>query len=246
VIYWHLCAAAPAATTHDFLSAGERQTLARMRFPKRREEWLLGRWTAKELLRLSMGAYRGVPLPAISVCNDPDGAPYLSVEGEGRLATSLSISHRAGRAFCALSPVVSPAIGADIERVEPRAMAFVEDFFTAGEADRVRACVHTVRDTLVTVIWSAKESVLKALHHGLRVDTRTVEIRHVAGLDAPGTEGGAAQSPPDVALQRAGLSAGGLAWQEVEVVSGVPGALRIAAWWRPEGDSVLTLAVVWP
>jgi phosphopantetheinyl transferase len=229
-----------------FLSAAERQRLAQMRFPKRREEWLLGRWTAKELLRLSMGAYQRVPLPAISVCNDPDGAPYLAVEGEGRLATSLSISHRAGRAFCALSPVVSPAIGADIERVEPRSRAFVEDFFTAGEADRVRACAPATRDVFVNVIWSAKEAVLKALRQGLRLDTRRVEIRHVAGLDAPAAAAPETQHPPLVALRRAGTGDEGPAWRAIDVASEVPGALRIAACWRPEGDSVLTLAVVWP
>jgi phosphopantetheinyl transferase len=244
VIYWHLSSAAPAA--HDFLSTSESKTYARLRFPKRRDEWLHGRWTAKELLRLSLEAYRQIPLPAISVKVDPDGAPYLSVEGEGRLATTLSISHRAGRAFCALLPTVSPSIGADIERVEPRSAAFVEDFFTAEEAARVRAAPPAQRDTLVAVIWSAKESVLKAYRQGLRVDTRAVEIAHVDGLDAPGACTHAARRSTSVPLRRAGSKGGRTAWRTIEATSEVPGALRMAAWWQPEGDSVLTLAAVWP
>ncbi|MBN1642314.1 MAG: 4'-phosphopantetheinyl transferase superfamily protein [Anaerolineae bacterium] len=243
MIYWHLCAAADAPA-QGFLSAAERRTVEGLRFPKRREEWLLGRWTAKELLRLSIPAYESLPPGAISVCNDPDGAPYLSLEGEGRLTASLSISHRAGCAFCALSPATSPAIGADVEQVEPRAAAFVTDFFTAGEAERVWACAPATRDTLVTAIWSAKEAVLKALRHGLRVDTRAVEVQYVDGLDGAAPQDG--QEPVHVVLTRVGANASGAAWRTVEVTSQLPGARRIAAWWRPEGERVLTLAAVWP
>jgi hypothetical protein len=121
-------------------------------------------------------------LDAITVGNDADGAPYLSVDGKGRLPVSLSISHRGARAFCALSFSPSLSVGADIERVEPRIPAFVSDFFTSHEAGRVWACAPGTRDLLVSVVWSAKEAVLKALRQGLRVDTRRVEIGHVAGI----------------------------------------------------------------
>jgi 4'-phosphopantetheinyl transferase len=220
--------AAPLLRPLTFLSPAERKTLAALRFPKRRREWLLGRWTAKHLLRQARPAYAALPLNAISVGNDPDGAPYLSVAGEGRLPLSLSISHRADRAFCALwSPPPSlpgAAVGADIERVEPRDPAFVRDFFTAGEAERVWRCPDDRRDTLVTAIWSAKEAVLKVLRLGLTVDTRRVEIRHLAGLDAPH-----ALSSPN-------------RWIEVEVHCTLPDTPSLCAWWRSDGEYVLTLA----
>ena len=76
-------------------------------------------------------------------------------------------------------------VGADIEHVEPRDPAFVRDFFTTGEAERVWRCPAKQRDTLVTVLWSAKEAVLKVLRLGLTVDTRRVELRHVVGLEPP-------------------------------------------------------------
>jgi 4'-phosphopantetheinyl transferase len=249
VIYWHLCPDAPRAPggqgTADFLSPSERRTYDRLRFPKRRSEWLLGRWTAKQLLKRSLDGYAGLALTAISVGADPDGAPYLSVQGEGRLPASLSISHRGGRAVCALSPALSPAIGVDLERVEPRARAFVTDFFTANEAARVWACPAERRDALVTAMWSAKEAVLKAFRHGLRMDTRAVEVRHVAGLDADG-DPLMAEPLPALALHRVGQAPGPAGWRPVQIACAVPGALRIAAWWQPEGDSVLTMAAVWP
>jgi phosphopantetheinyl transferase len=248
VIYWHLCPARDCAgantTRPDFLSAAECKTYAALRFPKRRQEWLLGRWTAKQLLQRSLRAYRGLPLPAISVNADPDGAPYLSVDGEGRLPTSLSISHRSGRAFCALSPGVSPSIGVDIEQIEPRAAAFVSDFFTQDEAERVWTCPEDRRDTLVTVIWSAKEAVLKALREGLRMDTRAVEIGRVPGLELPASADG--RPHHGAAIQRVDDDEPEVPWQPIAITCSASGVLRLAAWWRPDGDSVLTAAAAWP
>jgi 4'-phosphopantetheinyl transferase len=236
--------AGPLPRLLPFLSPAERETLATLRYPKRRREWLLGRWTAKQLLQRSLGGYGELALTAISVEADPDGAPYLSVEGEGRLPASLSISHRGGRAVCALSPALSPAIGVDLEQVEPRSEAFVEGFFTPAEAARAWAILPERRDTLVTAIWSAKEAVLKALREGLRIDTRAVEVRHVAGLDA--RERVPEERLPPLALHRVGADLASVDWQPVHIESALPGALRIAAWWRPESDSVLTMAAVWP
>ena len=240
VIHWLICPADECpgidkgTSPPDFLSTSERATYAKLAFPKRRREWLLGRWTAKRLLQLSQEAYRLLALNAITVGNDPDGAPFLSVDGEGRLPVSLSISHREERAFCALSPSLSPPIGADVERVEARDLAFVRLFFTPDEAERVWACPPSTRDTLITVIWSAKEAVLKALHQGLRVDTRSVEVRRVAGLkgDTAPRSSSTCRAPDD--------------WRELTISSRLPGAAHIVAWWRRDGGYVLTLAATSP
>jgi 4'-phosphopantetheinyl transferase len=216
----------------SFLSPAERETLATLRYPKRRREWLLGRWTAKHLLQRARPAYAALPLDAITVGNDPDGAPYLAVAGEGRLPLSLSISHRNDRAFCALlapTPMMlTPVVGADLELVEPRDPAFVRDYFTAEEAVRVWHCPEERRDTLVTVLWSAKEAVLKVLRLGLTVDTRRVELRHVTGLDQC-TDVTASLPLADQ-------------WAPVEVHCTLPNTAPLCAWWRTQGNDVLTLA----
>jgi len=251
MIYWLLCPAehcAGSGAAHPgFLSASELKTYAGLRFPKRRHEWLLGRWTAKQLLQRSMATYRSLPMHTISVRADPDGAPYLDVEGEGRLPMSLSISHRAERAFCALSPAASPSIGVDIEQVESRAAALVSDFFTASEAARVWACPEPTRDTLVTVIWSAKEAVLKALREGLRMDTRRVKIGVVPGIETAALSAMPNELPWSwLPIKRIGDSEGNERWLPLQVTCAVSGVLRFAAWWQPDGDSVLTVAAAWP
>jgi 4'-phosphopantetheinyl transferase len=140
---------------------------------------------------------------------------------------SLSISHRSDRAFCALSSTLPPAIGADLERVESRDPAFVHDFFTVDEDRRVWACPPSRQDTLITVIWSAKESVLKALRHGLRVDTRSIEIFHVAGLEGAQA---AMNKPPEQT------------WYEVQIRCTLPDSGSLHGWWQPWEDHVLTIA----
>jgi 4'-phosphopantetheinyl transferase len=214
-----------------FLSKAERTTYEGLRIEKRRREWLLGRWTAKQLLRRSRIAYANVPLTAITVGRDTDGAPYLAVETNqgdpGRLSLCLSISHRGEKAFCAISD--TQIIGADIEHVEARHPAFVHDFFTASENAHVWASPTATRDTLITVIWSAKESALKVLREGLRLDTRCVEITRVDGIEAGSKIG------KHVAPARE--------WHPIQMQCTLPNAPRFAAWWRPDGGDVLTLAM---
>lgn len=68
--------------------------------PKRRHDWLLGRWTAKHLIQAALErSIRVKPaLNELVIKNDADGAPY-AMYGD-RLPLSLSISHCDGHAFC--------------------------------------------------------------------------------------------------------------------------------------------------
>ena len=140
-----------------------------MRFEKRRADFLLGRGTAKKLLTASGLPWEQDNFPSLEILNEPEGAPYLEAsETRG----SLSISHRAGvavAAFCALG-------GAQVG-IEPREWSFVEDFFSKDEMAYVKSAPGPVQSILVTLVWSAKESVLKAWRKGLRIDTRSIEIQ---------------------------------------------------------------------
>jgi phosphopantetheinyl transferase (holo-ACP synthase) len=126
-------------------------------------------------------------------------------------------------------------VGADVEHVESRDPAFVHDFFTPNEGALVSNCPTLWRDTFVTILWSAKEAVLKAIRYGLRVDTRRVEIGHLAGLGvvrAPGISPGEDKMPE--------------AWWRLDVSTAWPERAHIAAWCAVGGDYVYTLAVATP
>lgn len=83
MIYWLL----QNATDHPSLaqgippegvfSAAELARLAQLRAEKRRQEWMLGRWTAKRLLQSSLEQANGqrLPLDELVVAREPNGAP---------------------------------------------------------------------------------------------------------------------------------------------------------------------------
>jgi 4'-phosphopantetheinyl transferase len=185
VIYWLLQSApdhpdlARGVAPADLLSDSERARLASLRIHKRRRDWLLGRWTAKRLVQWYVERQTGLclPLPALMIDTDPDGAPRLIADSPYHLIPviadlQLSISHSGDRALCGL--VEGAYVGVDIERIEPRDWQFVEDYFTADEILQVQTAPVEQYETLITTIWSAKESALKALRLGLSVDTRSV------------------------------------------------------------------------
>ena len=111
-------------------------------------------------------------------------------------------------------------VGCDLEYIETREPSFVRGFFTEEEMAAFAATTHP--DELVTAIWSAKESVLKAIRTGLRVDTRRITCRIDPG-QSPQT-----WTPLEVSL-------------EPKLAAEQPGSW--SAWWRVSGEFVLTMAL---
>lgn len=157
----------------DWLTTGERERLEGFRFDKRRRDWLLGRWAAKVALLGISGLARS-DISRFEIDSAPNGAPVPRLDGRP-YRVGLSLSHSHDRAFSAVSKE-AVALGCDIEWVEPRSDVFVETYFTESERTDVDAADPSDRDALITKIWSAKESTLKALQTGLQADTRSVEV----------------------------------------------------------------------
>ncbi|MFZ0171747.1 MAG: 4'-phosphopantetheinyl transferase superfamily protein [Acidimicrobiales bacterium] len=161
-----------------WLSSRERATLAALRVERRRTDWRLGRWTAKQAVVASLGENAPDALDEVEIVAAPDGAPEAFLSGRPA-PLAVSLSHRDGVAVCAVAPRRT-AIGCDIEAVEIRSAAFVADWFTEQERAAVAASPPSSRSLVSTLIWSGKESALKAVREGLRLDTRDVVV-HFAG-----------------------------------------------------------------
>ena len=177
-VYWLEQTEANVPMANDWLSPKERDLLDAMRFAKRRSDWRLGRWTAKNALALYF-LYLRLPadpqvLASIEIRSASTGAPKAYF-GHQPAAATISLSHRAGIAACA---VTTPGVelGCDVEIVEPRSDAFVADYFTTAEQSLIAQTSVADRPRLIAMLWSAKESALKALHEGLRLDTRSVIV----------------------------------------------------------------------
>ena len=179
-IYWILVDSKKAALeVSGVLSPSELLKYSAFRFPKRRDEWMLGRWTAKALAH-SIPAYQHYSLDQIEIRHALEGAPYLQLPERAAPAECLTISHSGNLALCALTTGLNLKVGADLEKVETRTETFILDYFTPAERQLVNKYPPEARAMVVTLIWSAKESMLKALGVGLRRDTRSVEV---LGLD---------------------------------------------------------------
>ena len=199
----------------QWLTPGEAAILARLRYTKRRTEFLLRRLVTKHAVASVTGRSTDpATLAGIEVRNAPSGAPYVCVDGVP-IQVGVSISDRAGWAICVTSPMEPLAVGCDLELVEPRSPGFVDDFLTTTEQRLVGSCVAgEERDAVVNLIWSAKESALKVLGTGLRRDTRTLDVT---------------PAPPR------GDGWGTLAIRAVE-------GTVFPGWWRREGRFLLTVA----
>ncbi len=166
----------------DWLSAVERGRVGQLRYAKRRADFLLSRWTMKAAVARRLGwPETTAALARVESRPAPGGAPRLFIDGEPA-PWGISLSDRAGCAVCLVAGRPT-AVGCDLEITEPRSDAFVRDYLTQDERRQVQAA-GTARDVVANLIWSAKESALKVLGTGLRLDTRSVEVT-VRGLNAP-------------------------------------------------------------
>jgi 4'-phosphopantetheinyl transferase len=157
----------------SWLSEGEKKIAAGFRFPKRRADWQLGRWTAKRVV-CSFLAQEDIVLPSLEIRAARDGSPEVFYNGKPA-AVSISISHSRDRSFCAAGPP-GMGIGCDLEWVEAREENFAAEYFTPEELSFVMQAP-VKRELAETLIWSAKEATLKVLRKGLSRDTRSVLIR---------------------------------------------------------------------
>jgi len=198
-----------------WLAGPERAAVTGFRVGKRRREWRLGRWSAKRLLVPWLGLEPGTDtFTRLSIMPAADGAPGASMDGRS-LELALSLSHSNDTAVVAVAPA-GTALGCDLERIRSLRAATVRDHFTEVERDFVEDRTGDERSLLATLVWSAKESTLKALREGMRLDTRDVEV----------------ETPLEL---HAGL------WHPLVVRRTRPERRDFTGWWRTVDDFVLTI-----
>ena len=176
-IFWLTQTSAQIPANDHWLSEPERMIVLGLRFAMRRNDWLLGRWTAKQALRLFL-ADQHLFLSSLEIRAAADGAPEAFFERKPA-GVSLSISHSRDRCLCAVGIRDMP-VGCDLEWIEPREVNFENDYFTPEEISFV---MHSplAREVASNLIWSAKETTLKIIRKGLTRDTRSVLISPAFG-----------------------------------------------------------------
>jgi len=203
----------------SILGDREREYLGTLRFEKRRSEWIAGRIALKRLILSAQPELSELEPSQIQIIKAENGAPFLLVNNETRIGDRISLSHSNGYILNAYS-CEQEDLGIDLERIEKRPQEFIQDFFTQEEIDQVLLSPPEDQPLLATLIWSAKEAVLKALMLGLKVDTRKINI-HLKDHE-PLTDG----------------------WRVLGYASSADNKENLRLFWRREIDFVLTTCVM--
>ena len=238
-VYWLTQNISDVPPENDWLTAREAADLQRLRFAHRRSDWRLGRWTAKCAVARSLkrACYLQL-LSRIEIRAAASGAPEVFLPDQpGVIAISLSHSNGTGLCIVALADV---HLGCDLELIEPHSDGFIADYFTLEEQTTI-AGTSAERPFVVSLLWSAKESALKALHEGLRLDTRSVTVSFAAPSEHRNTnkEDRAADS-----LFASPLLIGLSDWRPLYVRSSNNEIFH--GWWQRTGQLVQTLVASSP
>lgn len=145
--------------------------------PKRAAEWLAGRIALKKSIRRLLAAGGNEPLDeaCIEITYDDNGKPVPKLPDALRHAVGhVSVSHSNGLAVAAAAATDGlDGLGVDLEKVESRGEAWVQDYFTE---DEIRAAgTGAERWDELTRMWCLKEAALKALGTGLRFDLTEID-----------------------------------------------------------------------
>jgi phosphopantetheine--protein transferase-like protein len=149
--------------------------------PKRRQEWLLGRVVAKDVVRQLIRQRFGLRLaPAdVEILPDERGRPQVQGQSTRRLGivpvVSISHSHGVAGALAALDR--RHLIGIDIESVSQRKAGFETAAFTPAERRLVASLRDEQQKEWYLRLWCAKEAVGKALGCGLAGGITVLEVQ---------------------------------------------------------------------
>jgi 4'-phosphopantetheinyl transferase len=179
-LYWLIQSLSDVPESDDWLSREERRIASGFRFPKRRNDWRLGRWTAKNAICAFQSKHNS-PLSSLEIRAASDGVPEAFWD-DGSESVSISISHSKDRGLCVVGPLEF-SIGCDLEWIEKRENNLIRDYFTPEEIALSTQASEKERDLVVNLIWSAKEATLKILREGLRRDTRSICVRPDVSAD---------------------------------------------------------------
>ena len=154
-----------------WLSAVERTELARLSHRGRRDQWLAGRWVAKQLVAGPIKPQALADLRIISRDGRRRGVKPELWLGSLKLDWSLSISHSDRGVLAALAASDEIWVGVDLAAEIPASESFDRAWFSPTE----RRWMAIDRRHRATTLWGVKEAVYKAVNTGDSWEPRDVE-----------------------------------------------------------------------
>ena len=166
---------------HSFLSSAEYAYFQRFKYIKRKKEWLGGRIAAKAAFLASTQAADQNPR-FISILPNKHGRPVAegvpTFSGKPLL---LSLSHSDNFAV-ALVRSGEPC-GIDLQEISAKLAGLTSHFAGDHELQRLAEQVDYDEDTRLTMLWTVKEALKKALLHDQSVIFSETELQETARLN---------------------------------------------------------------
>jgi phosphopantetheine--protein transferase-like protein len=165
------------------LNRGEREKWRSLKGPEsQRDNWLFGRWVAKDAVRMFLKKHHGVTLsPAdIEIATDTHGRPVPQGTWTRDIDTppALSLTHSDGVAVALVGDCLNDhRIGIDIERIRQHKPGFEKHAFAPEEQSLLTSLDEPTRKEWVTRFWCAKEAVAKALGRGLMGNPQNLVVK---------------------------------------------------------------------
>jgi 4'-phosphopantetheinyl transferase len=158
-----------ASSVSRFLSSPEISYLETLRFPLRRNSFLLGRYAAKEALTACLEHSDSSRIEIVKgIFEQP-----IVVPDRGRSA-ELSLSHSAGTAVAVACAVGHP-IGVDLEFIQTGKSDFLDSCFTPQD-ERLMGTISQPPNVSRFILWSMKEALSKVLRCGLMTPFQVFEL----------------------------------------------------------------------
>ncbi len=171
----------PPGGKETVLTSQEAQILQGIKSPRRRRDWLAGRWAAKELIQKYLYEEVGqeVALSHIEILNDKNGAPYARVpsiscpeQTPQPLELELSLAHSAGHGLAGFSR--HGPIGVDLQRLRPVRSNLAERLLT--EYERSQLALYLPGPEEILLFWALKEAAIKAQRTPPALTIRKIEV----------------------------------------------------------------------
>lgn len=147
------------------------------KFEKRKRDYLLGRYAAKLAISKTIHTRK---FEDISVLNGVFYQPILKITNTDASRIGISITHCDGKA---IAIIYSPSLicGVDIEKVDNDKCVVMNSMLSKSETDMVTKYQNRIK--MLTTLWTAKESLSKALCVGFMCKGEILEISDISFTD---------------------------------------------------------------
>lgn len=158
---------------NTILAPTELERLDQFAMPKKKIQWLAGRYAVKSgLLKLKPAQLKYTGLNRIEVLNQESSAPYLVQFPE----LQISITH--SYPYC-IGVISEYPIGVDLEKIMPLRESLINNYFHPNEIQNLAAKKDIEQyQTQAILYWTRKEAVSKLLKLGLKMDFKQLDTAH--------------------------------------------------------------------